>query len=136
MDNARTISGDLKGSELTFVGHSLGGGEAAANAEATGRDAITFNAAGLSDATKTNLGLNKSATIDNYDVQGQALAPAQGLIGLQPEGTNHIIKVPEGGYFQQIMNNAMKVITMGTMGSVNSPIDLHLMNAVKSALGE
>ena len=135
VDNARTISGDLKGSELTFVGHSLGGAEAAANAEATGRDAVTFNAAGLSDATKTNLGLNKSATIDNYDVKGQILAPAQGLIGLKPEGTNHIINVPEGGYVQRLMNNVMKVMNMGTQG-VNTPIDLHLMKAVKSALGE
>lgn len=33
--------------ELTFIGHSLGGGEAALSALVTDRKAITFNAAGL-----------------------------------------------------------------------------------------
>ena len=39
-------------SELTFTGHSLGGGEAALNALVTDRKAITFNAAGVSPITK------------------------------------------------------------------------------------
>ena len=34
--------------ELTFVGHSLGGGLAALSSKLTGRDAITFNPASLS----------------------------------------------------------------------------------------
>jgi hypothetical protein len=50
--NAKTISGDLPNTELTFVGHSLGGGEAALNALVTDRKAITFNAAGVSNITK------------------------------------------------------------------------------------
>ncbi len=47
--NATTISDKLKrtGEELTFTGHSLGGGEAALNALVTDRSAITFNAAGV-----------------------------------------------------------------------------------------
>ena len=50
--NASKISNELgDGIELTYTGHSLGGGQAAANAYATGRDAITFNAAGLSPAS-------------------------------------------------------------------------------------
>ena len=75
------------GSSLTFVGHSLGGGEASANALATGRDAITFNAAGLSKPTRNNLKLNMTAKIDAYIVQGEVLDAAQGLIGLTAEGT-------------------------------------------------
>jgi len=51
-DNAKTISGELGSTELTYVGHSLGGGEAALNALVTDRKAITFNAAGVSDITK------------------------------------------------------------------------------------
>jgi len=54
MTNAIKIDGELKNTdnaELTFVGHSLGGGEAAANAYATSRDAVTFNAAGVSPLT-------------------------------------------------------------------------------------
>jgi hypothetical protein len=51
MRNAKSLTHHLAGAELTFVGHSLGGGEAAANAYATGLDAITFNAAGVSANT-------------------------------------------------------------------------------------
>lgn len=42
----------MDGMELTFIGHSLGGGEAALNALVTDRAAITFNPAGVSDITK------------------------------------------------------------------------------------
>jgi RHS repeat-associated protein len=54
LDNARTISTELSktNSELTFVGHSLGGGEAALNAMATDRSAVTFNAAGVGAITQ------------------------------------------------------------------------------------
>lgn len=50
-DNAKTIPGELGATELTYVGHSLGGGEAALNALVTDRKAITFNATGVSDIT-------------------------------------------------------------------------------------
>ena len=56
--NARILSDELSDSELTFVGHSLGGGEAAAASMATGRKAITFNRASISRLTQLvhNLG--------------------------------------------------------------------------------
>ena len=60
--NAIAISDALSDKELNFVGHSLGGGEAALNSILTssqsliGRKAITFNAAGVSNATKFLLG--------------------------------------------------------------------------------
>jgi RHS repeat-associated protein len=51
--NAKIIAKFCKdnGYNLTFVGHSLGGGMAALNSIITGYKAITFNAAGLSAAT-------------------------------------------------------------------------------------
>ena len=56
--NAKSLSQDLGKSnqELTFVGHSLGGGEAALNALVTNNNAITFNAAGVSNITKVAAG--------------------------------------------------------------------------------
>lgn len=55
IDNSRALSEDLgKIYELTFVGHSQGGGEAAASVYATGRNAITFNAGGVSKRTLRN----------------------------------------------------------------------------------
>jgi RHS repeat-associated protein len=50
--NAEKLSEAVGETELTFTGHSLGGGEAALNALVTDRKAITFNAAGVGDITK------------------------------------------------------------------------------------
>ena len=95
INNAILLNGYFKNSELTFVGHSLGGGLASANSLATGRDAITFNAAGLSDETKTKHKLtNTRGRIDAYVVKGEALSNAQGQIGLKAEGNIQTIKVP------------------------------------------
>jgi len=62
-NNAVKISNKVGNMELTFVGHSLGGGESAVNLLATANDklkrsAITFNAAGVSEKTLKNLELN------------------------------------------------------------------------------
>jgi extracellular phospholipase A1 len=62
IDNARKLSNELKDSELTFVGHSLGGGLAAAASMATGKAAITFNRASVSDRTKS---INNLGTLQN-----------------------------------------------------------------------
>lgn len=56
-ENAKTLSRILKNTELTYIGHSLGGGEAALSSlltygEGKGRKAFTFNAAGVSNITK------------------------------------------------------------------------------------
>lgn len=68
--NARTLSNELGNSELTFVGHSLGGGEAIASSMATGRAAVTFNPAAVSGLTKLVGGLNKDPNVVNYRAIG------------------------------------------------------------------
>ena len=70
INNAKTLSRELGGSELTFVGHSLGGGEAIAASMATGRAAITFNSAAVSWLTKQFGGLNKNPNVVNYRAIG------------------------------------------------------------------
>ena len=68
MYNAEKISDALFNSELTFVGHSLGGGLAAANAAKTAdkkRLAMTFNAAWVSPCTVHPKIMN-GAKIDAY----------------------------------------------------------------------
>ena len=65
-DIATEVSSEFEDVELSFVGHSLGGSLAAACAYATGRDAMTFNAAGLSPATIASLGLTKVAKVDAF----------------------------------------------------------------------
>ena len=66
IDNAKTLSTEIGDNELTFVGHSLGGGEAAAASMATGRAAITFNPAAVSNSTRLYNLLGSSRQIENY----------------------------------------------------------------------
>ncbi|OMH39665.1 lipase family protein [Motiliproteus sp. MSK22-1] len=68
--------------QLSFTGHSLGGGLATAAALATGNEAIVFDAAGLSQATidSLNLDINNAANITNFNVQGDALSDYNGLM--------------------------------------------------------
>lgn len=90
ISNAKLISDKLGDNELSYVGHSLGGGLASANAMATGDYGITFNAAGISDATKTKLGLNDSDSwkyIDAYVVSGEIVDFLQRMIGVKAEGS-------------------------------------------------
>ena len=63
-ENARVLSDNIN-QELTFVGHSLGGGMAATNAYKTGRSAMTFNAAWVSPLTIAPWN-RQNAKIDAY----------------------------------------------------------------------
>lgn len=67
INNAVSLSNELKGHELTFVGHSLGGGEAAAASMATNLSAITFNPATVSPLTVSG----SSKKIVNYIFTGK-----------------------------------------------------------------
>ena len=85
---AKAISNDFPNSELTFVGHSLGGGLAAANALATDKNAITFNPAALSSATKKNLGLKplNKGNITNVIISGELISFWQSIAKMSYEG--------------------------------------------------
>ena len=84
-------SGDYKG--VSFTGHSLGGGLASANALATEGKAVTFNAAGLSNATKKANGLvGNTANITAVIVKGEIVDNLQRTTpGLNPAEGNKII---------------------------------------------
>jgi pimeloyl-ACP methyl ester carboxylesterase len=69
----RNDDNGTKKQELYFVGHSLGGGLATAAALATGKEAIVFDAAGVSDETIEDLQLqekkNENASkVTNFNV--------------------------------------------------------------------
>jgi len=89
---ARQYSKDYAGSELTFVGHSLGGWLASGAAMKTGNPAITFNAPGISSRNRTMYGLNKSASITAYVVDGEALNFNLSGFGLGASGNTTILK--------------------------------------------
>lgn len=87
IQNARELTNELTNVELTFVGHSLGGGLAAASAYATEGRAMTFNAAGVSPLT-----VNKTsrARIDAYITINDELHHFQRRMKLPTaDGTKH-----------------------------------------------
>lgn len=83
--------------QLSFTGHSLGGGLATAAALATGNEAIVFDAAGLSQGTidANNLDVNHADKVTNFNVVGDFLSDHNGqqdnttlgggLAGIVPE---------------------------------------------------
>ena len=77
--SARAIAIKYQECELTFVGHSLGGGEATAAAMATGKTAITFNPAAVSLSTVLRNILIFPASIENHIVNGDPLTIGQKL---------------------------------------------------------
>ena len=116
--NTNCISQAIGGAPLTMTGHSLGGGLAAAAAIATGRPAVTFNAAGLNPETViSENGQFFSSSVINYSVEGELLTGIQNLT-LAPEA-----------YGLQYE------IAPAAQDAGWSPLQLHSMLAVLSALG-
>ncbi len=116
-DNAKTISKVLGETELTFTGHSLGGGEAALNALLTDRNAITFNAAGVSDITKVVEGnwktpFKSEGNIEAYIMATDPLNALQDACTIMPNvNGNRNYLVPTDGssiYNGHSMNNVLK----------------------------
>ena len=114
--NASVISNKLKesDSELTFVGHSLGGGEAALCALVTNRKAITFNAAGLHKSTLVRFRVNNKSQsgITAYILKTDPLDFVQRKLKLPTANGNHIYLNPVD-LFSEInghsINNILKI---------------------------
>ena len=84
IENAKTLVKELGDSELTFIGHSLGGGEAAASGMATGKLAITFNPAGVSALTSRYLRLGNADNVYNYITVGKLQNGSSKYVGGDP----------------------------------------------------
>lgn len=78
-------------SNITFVGHSLGGGLASLAALTTNKPAITFNAAGLSKGTKNRYGVSNTSTskIEAYVIKGEILNYLLKPLGQGAIGNKH-----------------------------------------------
>jgi RHS repeat-associated protein len=131
-DIAKKISDELdeEGAELTFTGHSLGGGEAALNAILTDRSAITFNAAGVSDITKYKEGrwytpLLSEENIDAYILKSDPLNYIQNLAPLLPDvnGNRHYLTPKDASsyYNGHSMDNVLKNFGIKTPEVFNIP---------------
>jgi hypothetical protein len=89
--NAININKEVGNADLTFTGHSLGGGEAAVNAYSTGRSAITFNPAGVTILTEIP---NLHTKIDAYIMTTDPLNNIQNIAYLLvgANGTIHRVR--------------------------------------------
>ncbi len=115
---AQRVGQSVGGAELTMTGHSLGGGLAAAAAIATGRSAVTFNAAGLNPLTVLDEGgLSFGGSVINYSVEGEILTELQ----------SHTIAPEAFGTQYQIAPSPQD--------AGDSPIQLHSITSVLDALG-
>jgi hypothetical protein len=79
--------------KLTYTGHSLGGGLATAAALKTGKQAITFDAAGISNETFAALGLDAKnrAFVVNFNVKGCFVSDWNGMQDETTLGTNETL---------------------------------------------
>ena len=107
--------------EITFVGHSKGGGEAIAAATATNKNAITFNAANF-NFSKYGLSSTNKSGINNYYVDGEALSIT---IGVSRYGTTHWLPTQDWLVNTSIFGKEIKV---------PDSIGNHSMSAVKKGL--
>ena len=65
VENVQALQNNIGFAELTLTGHSLGGGLAALGSMKTGLKALTFNAAGVSMATKLFNGINMVKSVES-----------------------------------------------------------------------
>jgi RHS repeat-associated protein len=119
--NATELSKQLGDTELTYTGHSLGGGLAALNSNLTRREAITFNAAGVGKMTKFMDGMN------NSDMKGwfggfTAAFRTEGKINAYIMRTDPLNKIQNGitsvGIMMPNVNGNRHYITPTTLGSI------------------
>ena len=130
IEQARNLVATLKNQEITFTGHSLGGGEAAANALATNKVAITFNAAGVGIMTKYEHGLlgRSESKISAFRVSGEIVGPLQGFVGSKADG-NLINITARYGIISQTNADEIDKST-----NLIRSVQLHFMTSVYKAL--
>jgi len=117
-----------KNNEITFVGHSKGGAEAAANAVATNKNSILFNPATV-NLSVYNLNFGEySAEMNAYIVKGEIL---NNIFGLISSPINKAVPLPnQHNTPWWVQGRARKAVDL-----YNS-IENHLMPSVINALKE
>ena len=106
-------NGDCGNYEITFIGHSKGGAEAAANAVATNRNAILFNPAATA-LNKYGLDSNTySADMTVYVVKGEPLNALNSLLGAKAIDNYEILPFYS---WNPVKNHSMEAIKSGVKG--------------------
>ena len=124
---AKQFANEHQGKEITFVGHSKGGGEAIAAATATNGHAITFNAANFNFSGYGLQAPKDKYKIENYYVEGEFLHE---MIGYAEYGTTMPL-LPTQDYYPL----PGFVDLSWNVGYSANPYANHSMSAVMRALG-
>ena len=106
-------NGDWGNYEITFIGHSKGGAEAAANAVATNRNAILFNPAA---AALNKYGLNANnyfASMNVFVVKGEPLNALNSLLGAKVIDNYETLPFYS---WNPIKNHSMEAVKNGVKG--------------------
>ena len=109
LEVAKKLNYVLRNYDLTFVGHSLGGGEAALAAMVTGRYAITYNPAGLSTISMVWLDVMGYSTdelrIYRYVSTMDEVSFGQYLFGIESQGKGIDVPNVNDYLFQHSIDN-------------------------------
>lgn len=123
IDFSKTFVDNHPDAHITFVGHSKGGAEAAANAVATDKNAILFNPATVN---LKGYGLNNAdytASMTAYIVEGDILNIVEGWFS---KPIDNMIYLP----------TQHPIDTWNPIKNVNNSVENHLMSSVKDAIIE
>lgn len=124
IEQAKKFVIKFSNNEITMVGHSKGGAEAAANAVATNKNSIIFNPATVNLRAYGLRSSDYSASMTAFIVKGDILNTAEGWMS---KAIDKAVYLPQqyGGHWKDLW--------------LTSDIDRirnHMMGAVKSALKE
>lgn len=116
MDFAKKVKQQSQKTPLTFIGHSLGGGQASLAAMVTGESALTFNAAGVSMITEVKEGGREAfhkqdnGDINAYIMDGDPLNSLQnswilgGLFMPDVDGNRHYLQTPKDNLIDKYLD--------------------------------
>lgn len=134
------------GHDISFVGHSLGGGLAATASGAGGLPAQTFNSAGLSQATLDRIAFENPSLVSATHVEGDILNGLQDNTPMADAyGTRRGIPPASGWTFGDVAGGAVGAVagsllggnttTGGLIGAYGTRgVRLHGMESVEEAL--
>ena len=132
MENADALIDGLKGAKLTFTGHSLGGGMAAACAYHTGGRALTFNPAGVSPLT---IMPNGRANIDTYITYRDELNIAQNSFLFVPSADGKIhYRFGSGALFGHSIENFYEPSIYERAYDIVKDKTINVLRGIKNAL--
>jgi hypothetical protein len=107
IDYAMNFVGTHPNAHITFVGHSKGGAEAAANAVATNKNAIVFNPATVNLGAYGLKSLEYTAIMTAFIVKGEVI---NNVFDPVSKPIDKVIFLPRQSWWNPIYNHSMEAV--------------------------